>query len=82
MKPVFYREMGLRLRDADVVVVKNFFPFRLFFLPFARKTIYVRTGGITDFDAAFALPRLRAPVHPRDPVEDWHAVDARRRAAT
>lgn len=78
MKPAFYREMGLRMRDADVVVVKNFFPFRLFFLPYARATHYVRTGGITDPDAAFSLP-LRAPVHPRDPVDDWRAVDARRR---
>ncbi len=79
IKPAFYRDMGLHMRHADVVVVKNFFPFRLFFLPYARKTIYVRTGGVTDFDAAFALPRLKAPVHPRDPVDDWHAVDARRR---
>jgi microcystin degradation protein MlrC len=81
MKPAFYREMGLRIRDADVVVVKNFFPFRLFFLPYARATHYVRTGGITDMDAAFALP-LRPPVHPRDPVDDWRAVDARRRGLT
>ena len=81
MKPDFYREMGLRLRDADVVVVKNFFPFRLFFLPYARATYYVRTGGITDPDAAFSLP-LRGPVYPRDPVDDWHAVDARRRGLT
>lgn len=78
MKPAFYREMGLRMRDADVVVVKNFFPFRLFFLPYARATHYVRTGGITDPDAAFGLP-LRGPVHPRDRVDDWRAVDARRR---
>lgn len=82
MKPGFYREMGLRLRDADVVVVKSFFPFRIFFLPYARKTIYVRTGGVTDFDAAFTLPRLRGPVHPRDRVDDWREVDARRRAPT
>jgi microcystin degradation protein MlrC len=79
IKPAFYREMGLRMRHADVVVVKNFFPFRLFFLPFARKTIYVRTGGVTDFDAAFTLPRLKGPVHPRDVVDDWREVDARRR---
>lgn len=79
MKPGFYREMGLRMRDADVVVVKSFFPFRIFFLPYSRKTIYVRSGGVTDFDAAFALPRLRGPVHPRDPVSDWREVDARRR---
>lgn len=80
MKPAFYREMKLPLRRADVVVVKNFFPFRIFFLPYSRKTIYVRTGGITDFDAAFHLPRLSGPVHPRDAVDDWRAVDARRRA--
>jgi len=82
IKPAFYRDMDLRMRHADVVVVKNFFPFRLFFLPYARKTIYVRTGGITDFDAAFALPRLRAPVHPRDAVDDWRTVDARRRGTS
>src|SRR5262249_14012550 len=79
MKPAFYRDMNLRMRDADVVVVKNFFPFRLFFLPFARKTIYVRTGGVTDFDAAFTLPRLKGPLHPRDRIDDWREVDARRR---
>jgi microcystin degradation protein MlrC len=78
MKPAFYREMGLRMRHADVVVVKNFFPFRIFFLPYARATHYVRTGGITDPDAAFGLP-LHGPVHPRDAVDDWRAVDARRR---
>jgi microcystin degradation protein MlrC len=80
IKPAFYRDLGLRMRHADVVVVKNFFPFRLFFLPYARKTIYVRTRGVTDFDAAFDLPRLRGPIHPRDRVDDWHEADARRRA--
>ena len=35
-------------------MVKNFFPFLMFFLPYNRKTIFVRTHGTTDFDAAFA----------------------------
>lgn len=78
MMPAFYTDVGLRIWDADVVVVKNFFPFRMFFLPYARKTIYVKTGGITDLDAAFALP-FAGPVHPRDRVDDWRAADARRR---
>jgi microcystin degradation protein MlrC len=79
LKPGFYRDLGLRIRDADVVVVKNFFPFRIFFLPYARKTIYVTTGGVTDPEAAFVLP-LTPPVYPRDEVSDWRPTDRRRRA--
>lgn len=78
MMPSFYTDLGLRIWDADVVVVKNFFPFRMFFLPYARKTIYVKTGGITDLDAAFALA-FDGPVHPRDHVDDWRARDRARR---
>ena len=79
IRPGFYESIGLRIRDADVVVVKNFFPFRLFFLPYARKTIYVRTRGLTDLDAAFGL-EFDGPVHPRDRVDGWRETDARRRA--
>jgi microcystin degradation protein MlrC len=78
MQPSFYESMGLRMRDADVVVVKSFFPFRLFFLPWARKTIYVRTRGLTDLDAAFVL-EFDGPVHPRDRVEAWRPRDLARR---
>lgn len=78
MKPAFYRDVGLSPWKADVVVVKNFFPFLLFFLAMNRKTIFVKTRGLTDFDAAFGL-RFDGPVHPRDPVTDWRACDQRRR---
>jgi microcystin degradation protein MlrC len=77
IRPAFYRDVGLPILDADVVVVKNFFPFRLFFLPYARKTIYVRTGGITDVDAAFALA-FDGPMHPRDVVHEWRTTRERR----
>jgi microcystin degradation protein MlrC len=80
VKPAFYTDLGLPILQADVVVVKNFFPFRLFYLPYARKTIYVKTKGITDFDAAYALPFTDA-MHPRDAVEDWRPADRRRRRA-
>lgn len=80
IRPSFFANAGLSPWQADVIVVKNFFPFRMFFLPLARLTIYVRTGGVTDFDAAFALT-FAGKVHPRDQVSDWHEADKRRRAA-
>jgi microcystin degradation protein MlrC len=78
LRPAFYEDVGLKMGDADIVVVKNFFPFRLFFLPYARRTIYVRTGGITDPDAAYELTFTDA-MHPRDVVADWRPADRRRR---
>jgi microcystin degradation protein MlrC len=78
MKPSFYEDVGLSVWKADIVVVKSFFPFRLYFLPQSRKTIYVRTKGITDLDAAFTLD-FHEPVHPRDRVADWRPADRRRR---
>jgi microcystin degradation protein MlrC len=78
MRPSFYTEVGLDPWHADIVMVKNFFPFLMFFLPYNRKTIFVRTRGTTDFDAAFQLP-FDGPMHPRDPVDDWHARDRLRR---
>lgn len=80
LKPSFWRDLGLRPHRADLIVVKNFFPFRLFYAAHARKTIYVRTGGTTDLDAAYALP-FDGPIHPRDRVSDWRPTDRRRRGA-
>ena len=78
MRPAFYRDLGLSIWDADVVVVKNFFPFLLFFAPYNRKTLFVRTKGATDFDAAYRL-EFDGPIHPRDQVDDWRARDRLRR---
>jgi microcystin degradation protein MlrC len=78
VKPSFWSDMGLRTRAADVIAVKNFFPFLIFYAPYHRKVIYVRTGGTTDLDAAFAIP-FDGPVHPREKVADWRAIDRRRR---
>jgi len=78
MRPSFYTEVGLDPFKADIVMVKNFFPFLMFFLPYNRKTIFVRTRGTTDFDAAYKLP-FDGPIHPRDIVDDWRARDRTRR---
>lgn len=81
MRPAFYTEVGLSIWKADIVVVKNFFPFLLFFLPYSRKTLFVRTQGTTDFDAAFQLS-FDGPIHPRDPVAEWRARDLERRGVS
>lgn len=81
MKPAFYSGAGLDPWKADIVMVKSFFPFLLFFLPMMRKAIFVRTKGVTDFDAAYGLP-FAGPIHPRDPVEEWRSTDRRRRQPT
>jgi microcystin degradation protein MlrC len=81
MRPSFYTEVGLDPWRADIVMVKNFFPFLMFFLPYNRKTLFVRTHGTTDFDAAFAL-QFDGPIHPRDQVDDWRERDALRRGLT
>ncbi len=80
LKPSFWSDLGLRPHRADVIAVKNFFPFRIFYAPYARKTIYVRTGGTTDLDAAYTIP-FDGPIHPRDRVDDWRAIDRRRRSS-
>ncbi len=79
ISPAFYRNAGLRMRDANVVVVKNFFPFLLFFAPYAALVRYVRTSGVTDFDIAREL-EFAGPVHPKDAPSGWREADGRRRA--
>lgn len=81
MRPSFYTEVGLDPWRADIVVVKNFFPFLMFFLPYNRKSIFVRTHGATDLDAAFVLS-FDGPMHPRDPIDEWRTRDHLRRGVT
>lgn len=78
MRPAFYTDVGLSIWKADIVVVKNFFPFLVFFLAYNRKTLFARTRGRSDFDAAFQLA-FDGPMHPRDTVDDWRERDRTRR---
>ena len=77
-KPSFYGTVGLPVRRADIAVVKSFFPFRLYFAAWNRKTIYAKTRGATDFDRLLDLDLAR-PTWPKDPVEDWRPADRARR---
>ncbi len=77
-KPDFFTDLGLDLWKADLVVVKSLFPFRLYYLPWNRMSLYVRTQGITDLDY-FLRQTFDGPLHPREPLADWRARDAARR---
>ncbi|MGE0709051.1 MAG: M81 family metallopeptidase [Planctomycetota bacterium] len=78
LKPGFYGELGLSCWKADLVVVKNFFHYRIYFLAHSRKSVAIRTQGATDFDLPLAQ-RYADPVHPKDEVPDWRPADRRRR---
>ncbi len=79
MKPEFYADRGLDVWGADVIGVKSFFPFRLYFAKVLRKSIYVRTGGgTTDFDTVTAQ-RFARPTWPQMDPGDWRPADRARR---
>jgi microcystin degradation protein MlrC len=72
MQPDFYTDLGLDLWKADIAVVKNLFPFRIWFLLYNRKTINVATPGTTNIDI-FDLKyhNITRPIYPLDKVDSW-----------
>jgi microcystin degradation protein MlrC len=82
MKPEFYTDRGLDIWKADIVVVKSFFPFRIYFAKYLRRAIYVRTGdGTTDFDA-WKQMQFAQPTWPAADPSDWRDNDRARRFGT
>lgn len=68
MHPWLFTRLGLSPWRADVVVVKNFFPFRLQFALYNRRTLYAATPGPTDVNGlGERLTRVPRPIHPFDP---------------
>ncbi|MBN2699448.1 MAG: M81 family metallopeptidase [Bacteroidales bacterium] len=70
--PHEFTDLGLKIMKADIVVVKNLFPFRYRFLAYNRKTVNVITPGlsnirVTDLKYQY-LPR---PIYPLDEVDGW-----------
>jgi microcystin degradation protein MlrC len=70
--PGFFKQLGLSVWKADIIVVKNLFPFRYFFLLYNRKTINVISAGTTQIDV-FQLNYLHIPrpIYPLDSIENW-----------
>jgi microcystin degradation protein MlrC len=70
--PSFYTDLGLNLWQADIVVAKNLFPFRITFLLYNRQTVDVVTPGITNVDVyKLDYKYIPSPIYPFDEIEDW-----------
>jgi microcystin degradation protein MlrC len=71
-RPSYFTDLGLSLWKADIVVVKNLFPFRFFYLLYNRKTVNVMTPGLSNVDV-FALDyrSIPRPIYPLDKIDSW-----------
>ena len=78
-KPSFFTKVGLSLWKADVIVVKNLFPFRLFYWKYNRRTLYVETQGVTNIDV-FKLNyrHIPRPIYPLDHIVSWRKAEGRK----
>ena len=72
--PKFWRELGVSVRRADVLVQKNFFHYRLFHLTTSFRHIPVVSQGATSLGTAAARSR-RVPSYPSSDPADWRAGD-------
>ncbi|MGJ8529877.1 M81 family metallopeptidase [Maritalea sp.] len=70
--PSVYRIFGIEPTDYKIAVVKTASNFQ-FFASITSKVIRADTGGPGQSDV-YSLPwkRLPRPIHPLDPVADWH----------
>jgi microcystin degradation protein MlrC len=67
-----YKKLGLDLMKADIVVVKNLFPFRYRFLLYNRKTINIVTPGLSNINPSeLHYQYLPRPIYPLDEIESW-----------
>ncbi len=67
-----YTDLGLSLWKADIVVVKNLFPFRYRYLLYNRKTVDVLTPGISSIDVfALGYTKVPRPIYPLDKIDTW-----------
>lgn len=70
--PSYFKNLGLSLWKADVVTVKNLFPFRYNYLLYNRKTVNVITPGVTNVDVfKLKYTRIPRPIYPLDPIDSW-----------
>lgn len=70
--PADFKDLGLSVWKADIVVVKNLFPFRYNYLLYNRKTVNVVSPGLSNTDP-FALNyvHIPRPIYPLDEIENW-----------
>jgi microcystin degradation protein MlrC len=73
--PSFWERLDLRPRDADVMVQKNFFHYRMFHLTTSFRHLLVHSDGATSLQRVRER-KQRFPTHPRDMVSDWRSLPA------
>ncbi len=67
-----FTDLGLSLWKADIVVVKNLFPFRYRYLLYNRKTVNVMTPGISNVDVfTLKYKKIPRPIYPLDAIDSW-----------
>jgi microcystin degradation protein MlrC len=78
--PRFWRDLGLSPRRADLMVQKNFFHYRMFYLAISFQHIPVVSRGATSFDHVRSRT-YAVPTHPSTKLDDWRASDVLLRSA-
>jgi microcystin degradation protein MlrC len=73
--PSFWSAVGLQARDADVIIQKNFFHYRMFYATISFKHFGVVTAGATSFDAVKNADYV-VPMVPKVRLSDWRPYDA------
>ena len=70
--PSFFTDLGLNLWEADFVVVKNLFPFRISYWIYNRRTLNVVTPGTTNVDVfQLRYDDIPRPIYPLDEIDSW-----------
>jgi microcystin degradation protein MlrC len=73
-RPGYFTDIGLSLWKADIVVVKNLFPFRFFYMLYNRKTVDVVTPGTSNVDVfSLKYTKIPRPIYPLDSIDSWKA---------
>jgi microcystin degradation protein MlrC len=78
--PSFWRQVSLSPRQADLIVQKNFFHYRMFYATTSFRHIPVVSEGATSLDRVRERA-YRVPVHPQVALTDWREHDAELRNA-
>lgn len=73
--PKFWSALGLSARAADVIVQKNFFHYRMFYVAHSFHHVPVTSGGATSFRRVRERS-YRVPVYPNADVRSWREGDA------
>ncbi len=72
--PSFWSALGLSARDADLIVQKNFFHYRMFYATTSFRHVPVVSQGATSLERVKKL-RFAVPMQPEAKLDDWRPYD-------